>query len=42
LTPGEVANGLAGYGVQVTVTDARNRSELVEEIELAELVGEEY
>jgi hypothetical protein len=42
LTPREVAKGLAGYGVQVSITDASNRSELVEAIELGELVAEEY
>jgi len=39
LTPREVADGLVGYGVPVTVTDASDRSELVEAIELGELVA---
>jgi hypothetical protein len=38
----EVAEGLAGYGVPVTVTDVSTPSELVEAIELGELVAEEY
>lgn len=42
LTPREVVEGLAGYGVPVTVTDASNRRELVEAIELGELVAEEH
>jgi hypothetical protein len=42
LRPREVAEGLAGYGVPVTVTDASGRSQLVEAIELGELVAEEY
>jgi hypothetical protein len=41
LGPGEVAEGLAGYGVPVTVTDASDRSELIEAIELGRLVAEE-
>jgi hypothetical protein len=42
LSPRDVADGLAGYGVPVTVTDTSDRSELVEAIELGELVAEEY
>jgi hypothetical protein len=42
LSPREVADGLAAYGVPVTATDASDRSELVEAIELGELVAEEY
>jgi hypothetical protein len=42
LTPREVAEGLVGYGVPVRVTDASDRSELVEAIELGELVAGEY
>jgi hypothetical protein len=42
LRPREVADGLAGYGVPVTVTDASNGSELVEAIELGELVAGEH
>ena len=34
-----VGDGLVGYGVPVTVTDASDRSELVEAIELGELVA---
>jgi len=42
LTPREVAEGLAGYGVPVTVMDASDRSHLVEAIELGELVAERH
>jgi hypothetical protein len=42
LRPREVADGLAAYGVPVTVTDASDRWELVEAIELGELVAEEH
>jgi len=42
LTPREVAEGLAGYGVPVTVTDASDRSQFVEAIELGELVAEKH
>jgi hypothetical protein len=42
LRPREVAEGLAGYGVPVTVTDASDRSELVEAIALGGLVVEEH
>jgi hypothetical protein len=42
LRPREVAEELAGYGVPVTVTDASDRSELVEAIELGQLVAEEH
>jgi hypothetical protein len=42
LTPREVAEGLAGYGVPVSVADASDRSHLVEAIELSELVAERY
>jgi hypothetical protein len=42
LMPREVADGLAGYGVPVTVMDASDRSQLIEAIELGELVAEEH
>lgn len=42
LTPREVADGLAGYGVPVRVADARDPSELADAIELGELVAGEY
>jgi hypothetical protein len=42
LTPREVAEGLAGYGVPVTVVDASDRWRLVDAIELGELVAEEH
>ena len=42
LTPQEVAAGLAGYGVPVTVADASDPSELADAIELSELVAREY
>jgi hypothetical protein len=41
LTPREVADGLAGYGVPVTVIDASDPSQLADEIELGGLVAEE-
>ncbi len=42
LTPREVAEELAGYGVPVTVTDASHPAQLVEAIELGELVAEKH
>ena len=42
LTPREAAEGLAGYGVPVTVTDASDWSQLLEAIELGELVAEKH
>jgi hypothetical protein len=41
LRPPEVAAGLAGYRVPVTVIDASDPSQLVDEIELGRLVAEE-
>jgi hypothetical protein len=41
LTPREVADGLASYRVPVTVIDASDPSQLVDEIELGGLVAEE-
>jgi hypothetical protein len=41
LTPREVADGLAGYAVPVTVMDASDRSQLVDAIELGALVAGE-
>jgi hypothetical protein len=41
LSPREVAEGLTGYGVPVTLTDASDGSELVDAIELGQLVAEE-
>jgi hypothetical protein len=41
LTPRELAAGLAGYGVPVTVTDASDPLQLVDEIELGGLVAGE-
>jgi hypothetical protein len=40
LTPRELAEGLAAYGVPVTVTDASDPEQLAEAIELGELVAE--
>jgi hypothetical protein len=42
LRPREVAEGLAGYGVPVTLTDASDRSELLEAIEFGQLIAEEH
>jgi hypothetical protein len=42
LSSRELAEGLAGYGVSVTVTDASDGSDLVEAIELGELVAGEH
>lgn len=42
LTPREVAEELAGYGVPVTVTDASDPAQLAEAIELGELVAEKH
>jgi hypothetical protein len=40
LAPREVADGLAGYGVPVTVSDASDPEQLADAIELGELVAE--
>jgi hypothetical protein len=42
LTPRDVADGLAGYGVPVTVIDASDPLQLVDEIELGGLVAGEH